>query len=107
MESEKHTERYLVKQVRALGGLCIKWVSESNRGVPDRICLLPNGIIRFVEVKSEGEEPSPLQQHVIKNLRNLGFIVEVLDTKAKVDFFLCSIYKMEVLHDLSRVLQYP
>jgi len=55
MESEKDTEKYLVKQVEAMGGLCRKFTSVGVRGVPDRVCLFPKGITVWIETKSEGD----------------------------------------------------
>lgn len=34
---EKDIEKALVKKVKALGGLCIKFTSPSMMGIPDRI----------------------------------------------------------------------
>jgi hypothetical protein len=47
--------------------------------MPDRLVLLPGGSIGFVEVKSPGEKPRPLQVARMGTLRNLGFKVYVLD----------------------------
>ena len=85
MESEKATERYLNKRVQELGGLTYKFSAEFHAGVPDRICVLPGGIVFFVEIKSEGEQPTSLQQHVHIELRARGIDVHVVDTKAEVN----------------------
>jgi len=84
-ESERVTEAYLVKSVRKLGGLCLKFTSPQNKGVPDRLCLLPGGLIFFVEVKSEGIKPSSLQLAAHSAIEACGFKVFVVDTKTKVD----------------------
>ena len=83
-ESEKDTEKFLTVQVKRLGGLCFKWISTNNAGVPDRICLFKTALVVFVEVKSEGLKPSKLQALVHKAIRALGFEVHVVDTKAEV-----------------------
>ena len=44
-----------------VGGICPKLVSPGFDGMPDRMVLLPNGRIGFVEVKAPGEKPRPLQ----------------------------------------------
>jgi len=87
-ESEKDVERYLVEQVEAVGGLCRKYVSPGVIGVPDRICLLPHGMIAFVETKSEGDTPTDHQLREHERMSDLGFFVAVVDTKAKVDHLL-------------------
>lgn len=80
MNKESSIERRLIKEVEKLGGKCYKWVSPGVAGVPDRIVLLPGAIIVFVELKAEGEKPRPLQELRAKQLRNLGFRVECLDS---------------------------
>ena len=75
---EKYMEQKLVREVKKRGGLCEKWNSGSS-GWPDRIVLLPDGKIGFVEVKAPGEKPRPLQVSRHNLLRGLGFQVFTLD----------------------------
>lgn len=51
MQEESKIERWLGRQVRAAGCLYYKFVSPGNSGVPDRMIILPDGAIWFVEVK--------------------------------------------------------
>lgn len=81
---EKEIEKALVDKVKALGGLCLKFTSPSMTGIPDRIILLPKGKIGFVEVKRPGEVPRPIQKKRIRQIKNLGFKVCVLDSKNKI-----------------------
>ena len=60
-ESEKRLEANLRDRLRALGGLALKLPAIHHAGLPDRLCLLPDGVAFFVEVKSTGEKPRPLQ----------------------------------------------
>lgn len=76
---EKAIEQKLTLMVKKRGGICPKFVSPSFAGMPDRIALLPDGRIGFVEVKAPGEKPRPLQTARHKLLRKLGFKVFVLD----------------------------
>ena len=76
---EKAIEQKLVKAVRARGGIAPKFVSPGFSGVPDRLILLPDGKCGFVEVKTPGRKPRPLQESRIRLLRQLGFKVYVLD----------------------------
>ena len=85
MESEKNTERYLVKEVAKLAGEAYKFTSPGRRFVTDRLCVLPKGLIWFIEVKSEGQKPTPGQQREIQRLTKKGHYVTWVDTKAKVD----------------------
>ena len=84
MANEKTIEKKLVQAVKAVGGLALKFVSPGYAGVPDRIVLLAYGKIAFVEVKSTGEKPRPLQEARIKKIRSLGFKVYVLDDEKKI-----------------------
>ena len=76
---EKYIENELVKTVRAAGGICPKLISPGTDGMPDRMVLLPGGKIGFVEVKTPGKRPRPLQMRRHRILRSLGFKVFVLD----------------------------
>jgi len=76
---EKTIERKLVQAVKAVGGIAPKFTSPGYDGMPDRLVLLPNGKIAFVEVKRHGEEPRPLQEARHGLLRRLGFRVYILD----------------------------
>jgi hypothetical protein len=76
---EKFTERKLVDAVKKAGGICPKFVSPGLDGMPDRIVLLPNGKIGFVEVKAAGKVPRALQLRRHEQLQRLGFKVFILD----------------------------
>lgn len=82
---EKDIEKALVKKVKALGGLCIKFISPSMMGIPDRIVLLPKAKLGFVELKRPGGKARPIQIKRIKDLKKLGFKVFVLDEKENID----------------------
>ena len=85
MENEKDTEAFLRDEVRALGGRSYKWVSPGCAGVPDRIVILPNGRIFFIELKSERKTSSAQQRKRQTELRALGCAVYAdVDTKEKV-----------------------
>lgn len=79
MKSEKQIEQNLVKAVKNMGGIAPKFVSPGFDGMPDRIVLLPYGVMAFVEVKAPGKKPRPLQVSRHGMLRRLGFKVYVLD----------------------------
>lgn len=81
---EKTIEQYLVKAVKNIGGIAPKLVSPGFDGMPDRLVLLPGGKIGFVEVKSPGKEPRPLQVARHGLLRHLGFKVYVLDDPEQI-----------------------
>ena len=81
---EKQIEHKLVKAVKAEGGMCPKLVSPGTDGMPDRMVLLPEAHIGFVEVKAPGKKPRPIQEKRHKELRELGFPVSVLDDPEQI-----------------------
>ena len=81
---EKQIEQRLVKAVKARGGLCPKLVSPGTDGMPDRMVLLPDSHMGFVEVKAPGEKPLPRQQRRHEQLRELGYKVSVLDDPEQI-----------------------
>ena len=76
---EKQVEQKLVKAVKASGGMCPKLVCPGTDGMPDRMALLPQGRIGFIEVKAPGKRPRPLQVMRHGQLEELGYQVFVLD----------------------------
>lgn len=81
---EKQIEQKLVKAVAAMGGICPKFVSPGFDGMPDRIVLLKDARMAFVEVKAPGQKARPLQEARHRTLRELGFRVYVLDAEEKI-----------------------
>ena len=81
---EREIERKLISAVKSRGGICPKFVSPGFDGMPDRVVLLSNGKIGFVEVKRPGEKPRPLQTARHRLLRKLGFLVFVLDGEEQI-----------------------
>ncbi|MDU5272521.1 MAG: VRR-NUC domain-containing protein [Finegoldia magna] len=82
---EKEIEKALIDKVKFHGGICLKFTSPSMTGIPDRIILLPNGMIGFVETKRPGGEPRSIQKKRIRQFKKLGFKVYVLDSKDNID----------------------
>lgn len=83
--SEKSIERYLVTKVELLGGKALKYYNAHSTGYPDRLCLLPGGVVFWVELKSKGKKLRPLQEHRHEMLRALGQKVLVCDSLEQVD----------------------
>lgn len=90
---EKETEQKLVKAVKASGGIAPKLVSPGFDGMPDRLILLPGGIIAFAELKAPGKKPRPLQVARHRLLRKLGFEVYVIDDPEQITEMLETITK--------------
>lgn len=80
---EEAVEQRLVTLARRHGGIARKWVSPGVRGVPDRIVILPGGRVYFVEVKRPGGKPRADQVVQLRQLRELGCNVYVVDDADK------------------------
>ncbi|HBG6281254.1 VRR-NUC domain-containing protein [Tissierella pigra] len=76
---EKLIEQQLIKSVKDIGGIALKIVSPGFDGMPDRLILLPNRKVAFVEVKAPGKTLRPLQEKRKRQLEALGFLVFCLD----------------------------
>ena len=75
---EKTIERHLVNGVKKLGGLCYKFVSPGNQGVPDRIIITAQGRIIFAELKTDKGVVSKIQQYTINQMLSHHVDVRVL-----------------------------
>lgn len=76
---EKYIEQKLVSEVKKHGGLCLKLASTGCDGIPDRLVLISNGKIGFVELKATNQKPRKLQIVRIRKLKEMGFKVYVID----------------------------
>lgn len=79
MIREKDIEKKVVDLAKKAGWLVYKWVSPSQRGVPDRI-FIKDGSVVFIEFKAPGKKPTQLQAHTIKKLREHFMVVHVCDS---------------------------
>ena len=85
---ERDVERYLIKRVKALGGVAYKFTSPAHRGVADRIVCLPNGQTWFVEVKTEGGRLSELQKVFAADMARMNQKYVCLWNKEQIDEFI-------------------
>jgi len=88
---EKQIEAYLVKRVKALGGVAYKFTSPAHRGVADRVVCLPDGQTWFVEVKTDGGRLSPLQKVFAADMARMNQKYACLWSKEHVDEWLKSV----------------
>lgn len=86
--TENQIEQRLVREVKKIKGMALKFISPGMAGVPDRLILLPGGEIFFVELKAPGKTLRPLQLKRKKQLEALGFKVYVIDSYKKIELFL-------------------
>ena len=93
MASEKLLEAKLRDKLRELKGEAIKFLP-SLTGLPDRIVLMPLGRIWFVELKTTGKKPQPLQVWWKKRLEALGFQWRLIDDEASLANFIQEITEL-------------
>ncbi len=81
---ERFIEQKLVARVKREGGLCPKFVSPGSDGWPDRLVLMPGGKFAFVELKAPQGKLRPIQVQRHAQLRDLGFLVYVINDPAQI-----------------------
>lgn len=86
---ESQIEKYLVAQVKALGGECrkVKWIGRCN--APDRVLMTTShwswSNTIWVELKAPGKKPTSGQLREHERMRGMGQRVEVIDSFEGVD----------------------
>ena len=90
---ESKIEEYLKNEVGKYNGLCLKFTS-SVSGVPDRIVILPENRIYFVELKQEKGRLSKIQKYMHKQFNKRGVHVYVPYSKSDVDKFIDEVVKV-------------
>ena len=76
--TEASIEKRLVEGVKKLGGICLKFVSPSTPGVPDRIVITADGRVIFVELKTEIGRLSKSQKYVTGEMLKRGADVRIV-----------------------------
>jgi hypothetical protein len=80
--SEAQIEKKVTEHAKRAGWLSYKWVSPSQRWVPDRL-YFKDGRIKMVEFKAPGKFPTKGQAITHKMLRREGCTVHVINTVEK------------------------
>lgn len=75
---ERDIEQWLRRQIESMGGLAFKFSSPGNDGVPDRLAVLPGGIIYFIELKTDRGRLMPIQRWQQDRLDALGCQVRTI-----------------------------
>lgn len=85
---ESTIEHKLIKAVESQGGICYKWIS-GEVGVPDRIAILPHGVIYFIELKKpKGGRVAPMQIYQQTKLKELGCNVKIIKNEDEIQQFI-------------------
>lgn len=82
---ERTVEQHLVNGLEQIGIPCIKFIPDLRRGMPDRIILLPDEKIVWVELKTDTGHLEPIQKVRHRELRQAGQRVEVVWLPSEAD----------------------
>lgn len=93
---ESSIESYLVRKVKEHGGLCFKFVSPGNPGVPDRIVITPNGKTIYVELKTDTGRLAKIQKWQRSEMEKRRADVRVLYGLDDVKEFLREVFNHAV-----------
>lgn len=85
---ESAIEKYLRDEIKLIGGTAYKFTSPARRAVPDRICILPKGLVVFVECKAPGKKPTSAQEREMKRLTDKFHSVFIVDSYESVDMLI-------------------
>lgn len=76
---EKDIEKKVCDYAKSLSCLCYKFTSPSQRSVPDRLFIGPNGRVWFIEFKRLGGQPTPAQEVEIRKIQDHEVPVWIAD----------------------------
>jgi len=84
---ESALEKYVREKIKKLGGRAFKWVCPGVTGVPDRICIFPDGRIIFIELKRHGinDGLSARQKKVCRILESMNCTVRRISSKEEFE----------------------
>ena len=83
---ENDIETYLAKLVKDKDGIYLKIPAVYMSGIPDRLVLLPEGRMAFVELKKPiGGRRAELQKYWQKKLSERGYLSVFVQTKDEAD----------------------
>ena len=93
VDRERDVEGYLVHRLETAGYPCIKFQPDHLPGMPDRMVLLPDGGVLWVELKTAGGRLSDLQLYRHRKLADIGHEVRVIWDKGEVDALIAELEK--------------
>ena len=85
---ESYIERKVTEAAKANGWLAYKWVSPSQRGVPDRLYFKDSQLV-IVEFKAPNKKPTPYQEAIHRRLAAVGWRVHIIDNIDEGKALLC------------------
>lgn len=100
---KQHVENPTVDWAKKNGcKLVYKMSTQFTRDWPDRMFFIPGGRPLIIEFKKPGEHPTPKQQKRIDELRELGYDVEVCDSKEEGIALVRSRLESATVHEKGR-----
>ena len=78
---ESEIEKAVCDHVKKQHGIAYKFTSPGRRNVPDRMIVLPNGRVFFIEFKAPKKKPTEGQIREHQRLIDRGQTVYVVDDK--------------------------
>ena len=84
---ERDVENYLRHNLMELGVRILKFVPDHSNGMPDRLVLLPDRRVIWVELKTDGGRLSEIQRYQHEILRECGHEVVVVWNKEQAAEF--------------------
>ena len=89
---EARLEKKLCELVQGHGGLCYKWLSPNDPGVPDGIVIAPGGRTIFVELKAEIGRLQKIQKWQHGRLASHGVEIRTLKGLDQVKAFVEEVF---------------
>lgn len=83
---ESQLQSKIIERLKKHGWYVVKLIQTNTNGMPDLMCIRKGNVI-FLEVKIEGEELKPLQEHRIKQLNQMGVFARMVDNVDDVNVF--------------------
>lgn len=90
---ENVVEKYMVLKLKELGIEAVKFQPAHRVGMPDRLVLLPDARVVWVELKTDKGKLSQVQKYRHAELTRAGQRVVVLYNQGDVDEFIRDIKK--------------
>jgi hypothetical protein len=95
MPLETAITKSIVKSAKSHGWWTFKIAGGAfqRAGIPDLLCVKAGRAV-FLEVKQPGKKPTPLQQHVMQEIREqAGAVAEVVTSKEEAQKVLDSVWE--------------
>ena len=78
---EKSLRRYVAEQLRARGCLVYAIETETVKGLPDLLAVLPTGMFLGLEIKKKGGTLSKVQQTNLEEIRKRNGVAEMIASR--------------------------